>query len=98
MGRLHEANRPLHELKPLVFLVRTRSHPSGINLRLLTTDLVSGCDKRSVRTADALESGEPGSRMAWTNSASCGVVKPGLWMMRSSCSVLISDAVVFSPS
>ena len=46
---------PLHELKPLVFLVRTRSHPSGINLRLLTTDLVSGCDKRSVRTADALD-------------------------------------------
>ena len=54
-GRLHEANRPLHELKPLVLLVRTRSHASGITLRLLTTDLVSGCDKRSVRTADALD-------------------------------------------
>jgi hypothetical protein len=50
----HEHN-PLHELKPLVFLVRTRSHASGINLRLLTTDLVSGCDKRSVCTADALD-------------------------------------------
>ena len=42
-GLLSQANRPLHELKPLVFLVRTRSHPSGINVRLLTTDLVSGC-------------------------------------------------------